>query len=172
MARNIVKHERLALAALAVVSLTAVAASIGAANGPAPAEPVAVPTVGARDSAPAPAWSRDAIDAAARTLPRLRSLLVSRDGEVVFEGSYNGTRPDRPANIKSASKSVISALVGIAIDRGIIPGIQTPILGYFPDLRHATDARKRVITVEHLLTMRAGLQGTSNRNYGAWVTSR
>ena len=172
MARNIVKHERLALAALAVVSLTAVVARVGGAQGPPPEEPVAAPNGVVRDSAPAPVWSPDAIDAAARTLPRLRSLLVSRGGEVVFEGSYNGARLDRPANIKSASKSIISALVGIAIDRGIIPGVQTPILTYFPDLRQAADARKREITVEHLLTMRAGLEGTSNRNYGAWVTSR
>jgi CubicO group peptidase (beta-lactamase class C family) len=126
----------------------------------------------ARDSAATPAWNPEALDLAARTLPRLRSLLVSRGGELIFDKSYNGARSDRPANIKSASKSVISALVGIAIDRGIIPGVQTPILTYFPDLRQATDARKREITIEHLLTMRSGLEGTSSRNYGAWVTSR
>ena len=158
------KRGWLALATLAVIFVLVVAAGIGGTKGPAP--------VVARDLALAPAWSPDAVDAAARTLPRLRSLLVSRGGEGVFEGSYNGARLDRPANIKSASKSVISALVGIAIDRGIIPGVQTPILTYFPHLRQATDARKRDITVEHLLTMRSGLEGTSNRNYGAWVTSR
>ena len=74
------------------------------------------------------------IDAAARTLPRLHSLLVSRRGELVFERYYNGTRRDRPANIKSASKSVISALVGIAIDRTLIPDVKTPIVTYFPEL--------------------------------------
>ncbi len=172
MARNVVTHGRLALAALAGVFLTAVAASLGSAERRPPAEPMAAQAPPTRDSAPTPAWNPDAIDEAARKLPRLRSLLVSRGGELVFEGTYNGTRPDRPANIKSASKSVISALVGIAIDRGIIPGVQTPILTYFPELRQASDARKRQITVEHLLAMRSGLEGTSNRNYGAWVTSR
>lgn len=120
----------------------------------------------------APPWSVESVDAAARTLPRLHSLLVSRGGELIFEQYYNRARRDRPANIKSASKSVISALVGIAIDRGLIPGVDTPIVTYFPELARDPDPRKRAITVEDLLTMRSGLEGTSNRNYGAWVTSR
>ena len=114
----------------------------------------------------------DEVDEAARTLPRLHSLLVSLRGELLFERYYHGTRRDRPANIKSASKSVISALVGIAVDRRLIPNVQTPIVTYFPELARDPDARKGAITVEHLLTMRPGLEGTSNRNYGAWVTSR
>jgi CubicO group peptidase (beta-lactamase class C family) len=120
----------------------------------------------------APAWNADSLDAAARALPRLHSLIVSHGGEVIFERYYNGSRRDRLANIKSASKSVISALVGIAIERGLIPSVTTPIVKYFPELAQERDARKREITVEHLLTMRPGLEGTSNRNYGAWVTSR
>jgi CubicO group peptidase (beta-lactamase class C family) len=127
---------------------------------------------GEADPDPAPPWNPDSVDEAARTLPRLHSLLVSRGRELVFERYYNGMRRDRPANIKSASKSVISALVGIAIDRGLIPDVDTPIITYFPELAQDPDPRKREITVEHLLTMRPGLEGTSNRNYGAWVTSR
>ncbi|MSO82413.1 MAG: class C beta-lactamase-related serine hydrolase [Acidobacteria bacterium] len=127
----------------------------------------------ARPGSLTPAGIRaDEIDEAARTLPRLHSLLVSRGGELLFERYYNGIRRDRPANIKSASKSVISALVGIAIDRGLIPDAHTPIVRYFPDLARDADPRKREITVGHLLAMRPGLEGTSNRNYGAWVTSR
>jgi CubicO group peptidase (beta-lactamase class C family) len=129
---------------------------------PAPAPRVAV----------APAWRPDEVDAAAKDLPRLHSLLVSHRGELIFERYYNGVRRERPANVKSASKSIISALVGIAIDRRMIPGVSTPIAQYFPELAQDADPRKRDITVEHLLTMRPGLEGTSNRNYGAWVTSR
>jgi CubicO group peptidase (beta-lactamase class C family) len=117
-------------------------------------------------------WDPEQIDAAARGLPRLYSLLVSRRGTPIFEGYYNGARADRPANIKSASKSVVSALVGIALDRGVIPDVHTPLSTYFPELAHDADPRKRQITIEHLLTMRSGLEGTSNRNYGGWVTSR
>lgn len=114
----------------------------------------------------------DAVHRAASALPRLHSLLVSLRGELLLEHYYNGVDRDRHANIKSASKSIISALVGIAIDRGLIPAAQTPIVTYFPELARDPDTRKREITVEHLLTMRPGLEGTSNRNYGAWVLSR
>jgi CubicO group peptidase (beta-lactamase class C family) len=109
----------------------------------------------------------------AATMPRLHSLLVSWRGDLLLERYYNGARATRPANIKSASKSVISALVGIAIEQRHIAGVRQPIGGFFPaELAAAADAPKRAITIEDLLTMRAGLEGTSNRNYGAWVQSR
>jgi len=118
----------------------------------------------------AAAFDPGALDAAARALPKLHSLLVSHRGQVVFEGYYNGARATRPANVKSASKSVISALVGIAIARGLLPGVAEPIATYLPAARR--DPAKRAITIEHLLTMRPGLESTSGRQYGAWVTSR
>src|SRR5688572_1925941 len=105
---------------------------------------------------------------AAKGLPRLHSLLISHQGELILERYFNGTRPTRPANMKSASKSVISALVGIAIDRGHIANVKQPISLYFPEEK---DGRKRQITIENLLTMQSGLESTSNRNYGAWVLS-
>jgi CubicO group peptidase (beta-lactamase class C family) len=110
--------------------------------------------------------------AEATKLSRLHSLLVSVRGEIVLEQYFNGTKPVRLANMKSASKSVISALVGIAIDRGKIPSVQQPISAYFPELlKNEKDPLKRQITIEDLLTMRSGLESTSNRNYGAWVLS-
>ena len=110
--------------------------------------------------------------ALARELPRLHSLIVSWRGTVVLERYYNGARATRPANVKSAAKSLISALVGIAIERRLVPGVDAPIATYFPTLATDRDIRKRDITIEDLLTMRAGLDSTSNRNYGAWVQSR
>jgi len=105
-------------------------------------------------------------------LPRLRSLLVSVDGAVVQEQYFRGTRATTPANIKSASKSVMSALVGVALGRGLFTSVSEPIAPHFAaDLGATADARKRGITIEHLLTMQTGLESTSGRNYGAWVTS-
>ena len=117
------------------------------------------------------AFDPEAIDVSARGLPRLHSLIVSQRGEVIFERYYNRAAAARPANVKSASKSVIAALVGIAIDRGLIAGVRTPIVTWFPELAKDADPRKRAITVEDLLEMRSGLEGTSGREYGAWVTS-
>ena len=108
---------------------------------------------------------------AASELPRLKSLLVSHLGTITFERYFNGARAAQPANIKSASKSVISALVGIAISRGHIKSVDQKILDYFPELASDPEPKKREITVEDLLTMRSGLESTSGRNYGAWVQS-
>ncbi len=107
----------------------------------------------------------------ANTLPRLRSLLVSVDGELVEERYFNGARSTEWANLKSASKSVLSTLVGIAVDRGHLK-ISDPMVKFFPEYLGATsDAAKKTITIENLLTMRSGLESTSNVNYGRWVAS-
>jgi len=107
----------------------------------------------------------------AATLPRLHSLVVSRRGEIVLEHYAKGYSAQRAANLKSASKSVISALVGIAIDRGLIKSVTQPISMFFPELLRDSDRRKQAITVEDLLTMRSGLRSTSGQNYGQWVRS-
>jgi CubicO group peptidase (beta-lactamase class C family) len=73
------------------------------------------------------------LEAAARRLPRLYSLLVGWRGDLVLERYYNGRGPTRVANIKSASKTVLSALVGIAIDRGLIQHVRQPIGGLFEE---------------------------------------
>jgi CubicO group peptidase (beta-lactamase class C family) len=122
-------------------------------------------------SAPVPvsALSLDAAMAEAALLSRIRSLIVSVDGTIVAEQYFHGAAAGRTTNIKSASKSIISALVGIAIDRGLIEGVDEPISRYLPEA--GKDPAKRTITIEDLLTMRSGLETTSNRNYGRWVMS-
>jgi len=105
-------------------------------------------------------------------LPRLRSLLVQWKGELVAEEYYRGATRATRANIKSASKSVLSALVGIAIAQGRIRDVHQTIGELLPAETRALDSLKRSITVGDLLSMRAGLQSTSFGNYGAWVNSR
>ncbi len=133
---------------------------------------VAVISHAPASAAAQPRTSMDEVATAAGEMPRLHSLIVSWRGNVLLERYYNGARASRPANIKSASKSIISALVGVAIERKLLAGVRQPIGPFFPELAAASEAAKRAITIEDLLTMRAGLEGTSNRNYGAWVQSR
>ena len=102
-------------------------------------------------------------------LPRMRSILVSVDGELLAEQYFHGAAPNRAANLKSASKSIISVLVGIALDQGHLDAIDTTIDQFFPE--YLDDPARARITVEDLLTMRSGLETTSNRNYGRWVQS-
>jgi CubicO group peptidase (beta-lactamase class C family) len=133
-------------------------------------------TEGSRAVVVRPALDATLLDSAYRraaTLPRLRSLLVARDGRLVRERYFRGATRDRPANIKSASKSIVSALVGIAIAQQRIGSVRQPITPYFRnELADPSQAGKRSITIEDLLTMRSGLETTSFYNYGRWVTSR
>ena len=69
----------------------------------------------------------------AAALPRLRTLLVARDGVPVVEEVFAGPGLARPVNVKSVAKSVISALVGAAIDRGVLEGVDQPIAPLLED---------------------------------------
>lgn len=113
----------------------------------------------------------DALDAAER-MPRLHSLLISHKGELVLERYFNGSNRQQTANVKSVSKSWISALVGIAIEQGHIQGLDQPIAEFYPELHGNQDEEaKGSITIGNLLSMQAGLETTSFYNYGAWVLS-
>ena len=129
-------------------------------------------TTGGNDAPALDAFHRAAILERAASLPRLRSLLVSIRGEVIEEHYFNGASARRSANLKSASKTIIAILVGIAIDRGHLEGVDQPIVDFFPDELAEAEAARRSITIEDLITMRSGLETTSNRNYGRWVQSR
>lgn len=108
----------------------------------------------------------------AETLPRLHSVIVARDGAVVAARVYRGPSLDTPVNIKSASKSVLAALAGIAIGQGLIEGPDQPISDFLGDRFPASpDPRLATVTVGNLLSMQAGLGSTSGGNYGAWVSS-
>ncbi|MEH6675955.1 serine hydrolase domain-containing protein [Phenylobacterium sp.] len=108
----------------------------------------------------------------ARALPNLHAVIVARDGEVLAEHRLRGAALDQPVNIKSASKTVLSALVGIAIERGVLTGTDQKIAPLLAsDLPAGGDPRLQEIEVGHLLSMQAGLGRTSGQYYGAWVTS-
>jgi len=115
----------------------------------------------------------DAILENAAALEPLETVMVSVDGEIVAERGYDGNGVDDPTNIKSASKTIVSALVGIAIDRGEIDSVDQKIADFltedFPD---DADPRLADITIGNLLSMQAGLAPTSGANYGRWVASR
>lgn len=111
-------------------------------------------------------------DQKADALPQLRAMIVARDGQVGLQRAYRGPGLDSPVNIKSAAKTVLSAVAGAAVARGVLRLDQpiAPILGR--RVPAGADSRVRAITVEHLLSMSAGLEPTSGPNYGPWVSSR
>jgi len=86
-------------------------------------------------------------------------LLVIRNGYIIAEGYYNGYDRLIPHNIKSVSKSFLSALTGIAFSKGFLDSLDQKVLDYFPEYIHpGLDPRKYDITIRHLLTMRMGIE--------------
>lgn len=114
-----------------------------------------------------------ALDRAAALAPPLSSLLVSRDGRLVVERYYGTMTASRAVNLKSASKTLVATLVGIAIEEGHLASVDQPLAEILPEaFARVQDPRKREITLRHLLSMTAGLESTSFSNYGPWVSSR
>ena len=98
------------------------------------------------------------MDAHARAdLPHIRSILIARHGYLVFEKYYNGGKSDELQNIQSMTKSVTSALVGIAIKEGYLK-LDQKVLDFFPEINSPRDPRVRAITIRHLLTMSSGIR--------------
>jgi CubicO group peptidase (beta-lactamase class C family) len=115
----------------------------------------------------------DAMDERLSKTPgaNVHAIIVARDGVLVHERYFSGLDQvghEPPArapfsattlhNINSATKSVVSLLVGIAIDRGWIPGLDTPVFSYFPEYADLLTPEKDRISLRHLLTMTDGLE--------------
>ncbi len=102
----------------------------------------------------------------------VQSLMIEKSDSILYEEFRGRMNRDRPTNTKSASKSVLSLLIGIAIEEGYIESVDEPTGQYFPDYFEANpDPEKEAITIKDLLTMRSGLRTTSFHNYGRWVLS-
>lgn len=104
---------------------------------------------------------------------KLDGILIARNGKLVLEAYFNGFDRDARHNIKSAFKSITSALVGIAVEKRLIADVNQPIANFFPDhwphIRDDTDSKQR-ITLAHLLTMTSGFAKTPGLDGSAdWV---
>jgi CubicO group peptidase (beta-lactamase class C family) len=110
---------------------------------------------------------------------KVHSVVVARHGKLVFEQYFPGYdqpwgQPDgqheftatTKHDMRSASKSVVSLLVGIAIDRKLIAGVDEPVLKFFPDHQTVKQAGWEAITLRHLLTMSSGMKWDEAR---AWT---
>ena len=105
--------------------------------------------------------------------PSRYSFLVIRNGYVVFERYYHGMSQSAYADVMSDSKSVLSLMIGQALDAGTIDSLDRTMAGYFPEYFSAsTDSRKRQITLRHMLTMTAGLQWDEVATGNSWVGSK
>ena len=105
----------------------------------------------------------------------LGAFMVWRKRGIVYEHYFNGAKPDFWFNIKSVTKSVVSALTGIAIEKKLIPDVNTPVMKFFPEYnkqrskspngpvwfaqyKKYNDSVRNTLTLKHLLTMQPGFQ--------------
>jgi CubicO group peptidase (beta-lactamase class C family) len=108
----------------------------------------------------------------------IHSVLVARRGILAFEHYRKGSDyawwqslpdamhgPTSLHDMRSVSKSVTSLLVGIALDRKLVPSIDEPVFNYFPEYAGLRTPDKDRITIRHLLTMSAGLEWDENLPY-------
>jgi len=83
----------------------------------------------------------------------IQGVVVVRKGYIAFEKYNNGCGERDTHHVASVTKSVTSALVGIAIDAGYIQSVEQKVLDFFPEyVTGAGDIQKRTITLRHLLT--------------------
>ncbi|MDD9716040.1 serine hydrolase [Dinoroseobacter sp. PD6] len=116
-------------------------------------------------------WTR--VRDRARGLDQLHSLTVAQGGTVVLAEALRGPALSRAVPIKSVSKSLVALLLGAAIDRGEIAGVDATLAEVAPQLIPAgADPRVPDLTMADLVTMQTGLERTSGANYGGWVSSR
>ena len=86
----------------------------------------------------------------------ITGILIQKDGETKYENYFHGYSAENAAHVFSVTKSVFSALIGIAIEKGLIHSVEQKVLDFFPDyeiLQHEKTIQH--ITIKHLLTMTA-----------------
>jgi CubicO group peptidase (beta-lactamase class C family) len=97
---------------------------------------------------------------------KINSCLIFHEDRLAFDYYKNKKAATKRQKINSCTKSILSALIGIALEQGAFPALDTPIEQFFP--RHfarLNDERKRQITIEHLLTMTVGFHWPE---FGEW----
>ena len=92
------------------------------------------------------------------TLEGTESVLIAKNGKIVYENYFDGFFDTTPHDMRSASKSISSAIIGIAIDNGIIESVEEVLYKFIPEMyRYTADSSKLNIKLKDLLTMSSGM---------------
>jgi CubicO group peptidase (beta-lactamase class C family) len=89
------------------------------------------------------------------------AFIVIQDDTILYENYFNGNQRDSIVTSFSSAKSVNSALIGIAIDEGLIGSVDDPVVDYIPEIRgRGLDE----LTIKHLLDMSSGIAYLEDEN--------
>lgn len=92
------------------------------------------------------------------SLPNTHSVLISRNDKLIYEKYFEGYNENVPHDMRSASKSISSAIVGIAKDKALFKSVEQSIFDFLPEKYQAQkDSLKAKINIQSLLTMSSGL---------------
>ncbi len=109
----------------------------------------------------------------AKNINQLRSFLVAKNGKLVIEEYFDLKGDPRPQRIQSATKSITSLLIGIAIDKGFIDSEAEAIKSYFPEyFAEYPDEEKENITIQQLLTMSSRLNFVDNSAWSKYENTK
>jgi CubicO group peptidase (beta-lactamase class C family) len=92
----------------------------------------------------------------------IHSMLIFRNNKLVSESYFDGWHRDRLHALRSDSKSFISTLIGIAIDKGQIKDVDQKVFDFFPEYAYLKNATNEGMQLKHLLTMTAGFDWNEN----------
>lgn len=101
----------------------------------------------------------------------INAEVIVKDGVIVDEYYRDGYDQNSVFSLQSTSKSVTSALIGIAIDKGYIESVNVPIATYFPQILDSGSEYKSQITIWNLLTHTTGLNASDTANWSEWLAS-
>ena len=157
---------KIILAGSMLASLLLSGCGAGAGGGPKPSVPVPVPPT------PGEVWTlappaevgmhAETLNKAVSTLPvasqhQLSSMVVLRHGKPVLEQYWNGFDKDTLHDMRSATKSITSLMVGIAIDKGMLESEAAPMRQHLEAAYRGAPALAQDISLKDLLTMSSGL---------------
>ncbi len=121
-----------------------------------------------------------------KAIPSIGSFAVWRHNALIYERYFHGATDSTLFNVKSITKSVVSAIGGIAKDKGLLPGLQTPVLHILPEYvpptaypanlwfistKKENDSIRGTLTLQDLLTMQTGFQWNDFDNLAAAYVS-
>ena len=116
--------------------------------------------------------------------PNIHSILISKDNKLVFERYYRGKdqvwgddigvidfKQDSLHDLRSVSKSVVSACIGIAIEQGKIKSVDQKVFDFFPEYKYLDTGMNATLTIRHMLTMTTGQKWNENISYADTTNS-
>jgi len=116
------------------------------------------------------------VEKASNSEKRIHSITIIRNGYMLLDAYFDTFRIHKRHRVYSCTKSVMSALIGIAIEHGHVSDVHQRVSSFFPEQGvSAYDSVKRNITLKHLLTMTSGLNCTDSYLFkwkGLWAMRR